>query len=350
MNCCTECFESPYLKDIINRAKIVGNCSYCGSKEINTYNPRELSLIFQNILDLYIRDDDDGVTIEEVLDLEFQKKIFSLKVTEKRKELLKDIVSDDLERYDYLFNVKILLKCLTREEHLASVFPLQTAWSEFDNEIKTINRFHLQNILDLEKLKILLSRYKKPISNGKVFFRGRISPMEGFQISEMYNPPPIKTKAGRANPTGISYLYLSDKIKTTLYETRASLYDFVSIGEFRLKKNITVINLKGDDYDPILLAENEELEEFLKYKPFAQSLESELSKPIRKEDKELDYIPTQYLCEFIKSIGYDGVEYRSSLCDDGYNIAIFNPELFECIKVSLHTINKIEFDHNIVKS
>jgi hypothetical protein len=261
---------------------------------------------------------------------------------------LKCIVADDLDRYGYCFDNKITLRCLSNEEHLISVFPLQSAWSAFDKEIKNINRFHLQNTLDLDTLQSLLSRYKKPITKGKVFYRGRISDATGFRKEEMYNPPPPKTKAGRANPTGISYLYISDKLKTTLYETRASLYDCVSIGEFRLKDNIFVINLRGNDYDPVLLAENEELEEFLRYKPFIERLESELSKPIRKDDKELDYIPTQYLCEFIKSLGYDGVEYKSSLCDDGYNLAIFNPSLFDCNKVYTHTISKIQFDHNLI--
>lgn len=348
MNCCTECFESPYLKDIINRNKAVGDCSYCGSKSINTYNPRELSLIFQNILDLYIVDNKDGGTIEEVLDLDLQQKIFSIKVSEKRKELLVSIISNDLDRYEYLFKNKVALKCLSIEEHHRSVLPLQSAWSAFDEEIKKINRFHLQKIIDLDTLQSLLSRYKKPIKRGKVFFRGRISGLEGFKKDEMFNPPASRSKAGRANPTGISYLYLSDKPKTTLYETRASLYDYVSVGEFFLKSDITVINLRGNDYDPILLAEDEELEDFLKYKPFISRLESELSKPIRKDDMELDYISTQYLCEFIKSLGYNGVEYKSSLCDDGYNLAIFNSDLFDCNNVSIYIINKIEFDSEII--
>jgi hypothetical protein len=348
MNCCIECFESPYLKDIINRNKAAGDCSYCGALGVNTYNPRELSLIFNNILDLYVIDNEKGCPIEEALDLDFQNKIFSAKVAEKRKELLNGIVADDLIRYGNYFENKMSLRYLSEEEHLIPVASLESNWSAFDNEIRQINRFHLQNTLDLNTLKSLLSQYEKPITKGKVYYRGRISGPEGFQKDDMYNPPASKTKAGRANPTGISYLYISDKLKTTLYETRASLYDYVTIGEFRLKDNITVINLRGNDYDPVLLAENEKLEDYLKYKPFIKRLESELSKPIRKDDKELDYIPTQYLCEFIKSLEYDGVEYKSSLCDDGYNLAIFNPELFDCTNVNIHTINRVEFNYKPV--
>ena len=222
------------------------------------------------------------------------------------------------------------------------------SWEQLTEEIKYTNRFHLQNKLDLKKLKILLSRYKKPINKGRKFFRARISSENGYMLSEMSNPPKEKTRSGRANPTGISYLYLADHINTTLYEIRASLYDYATIGEFRLKENIEVVNLRGDTYDPMLLADNEELEDFLVHQPFITELELNLSKPKRRSDNELDYLPTQYLSEFIKSIGFDGVEFQSSLYSEGYNLAIFQPEKFECINVQLCEIINIDLNHRII--
>ncbi len=186
----------------------------------------------------------------------------------------------------------------------------------------------------------------KEIPKGKKYFRARISDnINGWKIAEMKNPPPDKAKAGRANPLGISYLYIADDIKTTLYEARASLFDYVTIGEFRLREVIKVINLRGDTYDPIILAEQGELEDFLIHLPFITKLEQELSKPRRRSDNELDYLPTQYLSEFIKSIGFDGVEYQSSLYQKGYNLAIFNPDKFECIKVAVFEIENIDIKH-----
>jgi len=225
------------------------------------------------------------------------------------------------------------------------VKPLEITWSKLTEEIKHINRFHLQNALDLEMLNKLLNRYRKPINKGKKFFRARISNKEGFKIEEMMNPPKDRAKSGRANPEGISYLYLADKIETTLYESRTTLYDYVSIGEFRLKENIEVINLRGNTYDPIFLAENEELEDFLIYESFIKNLEMHLSKPKRRSDNELDYLPTQYLSEFIKYIGFDGVEFQSSLYSEGYNLAIFEPEKFECIGVKLCEVINIDLTH-----
>lgn len=342
MNCCTECFSSNYLKDIINRNNTIGDCDFCGSKKVSIYNPAELSLIFQNILDLYSVHPDSINSIETQIEIDFQNKIFSEKIGLNTKLLLQNIVKDDYNTYQSLFENNVVLTCSNLPESVDIIKPLQISWEKFADEIKTTNRFHIQNTLDLEKLQELLNRYKKPINKGKKFYRARISNKEGFGKSDMLNPPADKAKAGRANPTGISYLYLADQIKTTLYEARASLFDYVTVGEFRAKEDIKVINLRGDTYDPVLLAEQEELEDFLIHLPFITTLETNLSKPRRRSDNELDYLPTQYLSEFIKSIGFDGVEFQSSLFSGGYNLAIFTPDKFECISVDVFEIENID--------
>lgn len=349
MNCCSECFSNSYLKNIINSNSSKGECNYCGSKDISIYNPAELSLFFQPILDLFSVDEEKGNLLEVELLKYFNGKIFSEKLSDNIRVLLEAIISDEFESYKHLFGSKVILTCLHDNNNHEKIKPLQISWENFAKEIKSTNRFHIKNALDLEKLKDLLGgRYDKEIIKGKIFHRARISGKEGFPVAEMYNPPAEKAKAGRANPIGISYLYIADQLKTTLYEARASLYDYVTIGEFRLKENIKVINLRGNTYDPIYLADNDLLEDFLIHLPFIEKLESELSKPRRRSDNELDYLPTQYLCEFIKSMGYDGVEFQSSLYSGGYNLAIFNPEKFECISVKVCDIENIELKHKVL--
>ncbi len=349
MNCCVECFSSPYLKDIINRNNLKGNCEFCLSNDYFIYDSKELSLIFQNILDLYTINEGIGKEIQFQIEENFPNKIFSNKLThETRKILLISIIENEIEAYIHLFENKVIFSFINDAIGDNLVNPLQISWDKFAEEIKSTNRFHIQNTLDLDKLKILLNRYSKPIHKGKIFYRARVSSNLGFNISEMGNPPPSKSKSGRANPTGISYLYIADQLETTLYETRASLLDYVSVGQFRLNENIKVINLRGNLYDPVLLAEGEELEDFMIHLPFITKLEQELSKPNRRNDLELDYLPTQYLSEFIKSIGYDGVEYQSSLYINGYNLAIFNSDKLECINVELHEISEIKFIHKLI--
>ncbi|WP_158267500.1 RES family NAD+ phosphorylase [Adhaeribacter arboris] len=307
--------------------------------------------IFQNILGLYEVNPEVGSPIENKIEQDFTNKIFSQKVSDKRRELLQEIVADDYVSYQELFENPVVLSCTINASNDDKVKPLQITWERFEEEIKSVNRFHLQNLLDLDRLKSLLLPYKYIVSKGRKFFRARISSKIGFSTSEMGHPPADKTKPGRANPLGISYLYLADQVTTTIYEARASLFDYVTIGEFRLKEDIKVINLRGNFYDPITWADGEqqqELENILIHLPFISKLESTLSKPRRRDDNELDYLPTQYLSEYIKSIGYDGVMFQSSLYSKGYNLAIFNPEKFECIKVNVFEIDNIEFKYTML--
>ncbi|MGV8691733.1 hypothetical protein ACV35Z_37515, partial [Pseudomonas aeruginosa] len=51
---------------------------------------------------------------------------------------------------------------------------------------------------------------------------------------------------------------------------------------------------------------------------------AELSKPVRPENGNLEYIPTQFLCEFIKSEAkFDGLIFNSSF-GDGKNYVFFD--------------------------
>lgn len=209
-----------------------------------------------------------------------------------------------------------------------------------------MNRFYIVNSLNLEKFKSLFRHFEKPILKGMKYFRARISDtMSGFKVLEMGNPPNHLAKAGRANPQGISYLYLASEIKTTLHEARASLFDYVCIGTFRLEENIRIVNLSRLTYDVFRLGELESLEEVMIHNSFIDKLEEELSKPKRKGDSELDYLPTQYLSELIKSMGFDGIEYKSSLYEHGYNLAIFDPRKFKCLEVCMNDINEIKLDY-----
>jgi hypothetical protein len=334
---------SNYLKQIIVGGEI-GNCDYCNSKDINVYNPSELSKFFVVLIDLY-EEDDEGKDIAEQLIDDFPNKIFTERVISKNsaKKLLMDILEDDFDNYKGVLEAPVKLKLNKTSYQSDIVEPLAISWDEFCKEIKNVNRFHFQNVLDLGKLKSIFEKYKKEIVRGKSFYRSRISkgPV-AYSKAEMKNPPAALSTNGRANPNGISYLYLSDSEKTTLYEIRASLYDYVSVARFRLNEDIQVVNLSFLSIDIFAYADEDMLEDILIYKDFILKLEDELSKPHRRHDSDLDYLPTQYVSEFIKSMGFDGIEYKSSLYPEGYNLAIFNTEKFECKKVELYDIKTID--------
>lgn len=347
MNCCTNCFESQYINSIILNNKTIGNCDYCQSQNVSIYEASELSLFFKGIIDLYDVDAENGKSLDIQIISDFHKKVFTPKLieTNNTKQLISDIITDDIANYQNVLDNPVLLRFHKTSAEQDVNQPLFLSWDSFSEEIKTVNRFHLKNPLDLEKLKILFKHFQKDLPKGKKFYRARISDNpKGYPIEQMSNPPNKSAKSGRANPNGISYLYLANDITTTLYEVRASLFDYVTVASFRLEESISVINLSRSTYDVVRLAELDTLEEVMIHGSFIDKLEQELSKPRRRSDSELDYLPTQYLSELIKSMGFDGIEFKSSLYSDGVNIAIFNPEKFKCLDVAVYDITDIKLD------
>lgn len=81
---------------------------------------------------------------------------------------------------------------------------------------------------------------------GECFYRARISddPI-GFPLSGMSAPPAGKSSEGRANARGITCLYILSDVDTTFHEVRAGGFDYVSVGTLRLKRDITIVDLKA---------------------------------------------------------------------------------------------------------
>lgn len=350
MNCCTSCFTSSYLTNIIQSNKEKGDCDFCGTDNTNVYLAKELLPFFRNIFNLYKADETSKLSLWDSINKDFE--IIESNCLKNSESLFKSIVQSEYAEYSSLFenNVsqesKELLDIKSNE--------VQSIWDRFKAEIKHKNRFHISksNLIDLDNLKTFFKSesFIKIIKKGRSFYRCRISNKTGFENKDMWNPPKKFASSGRANPKGISYLYLGSRIETTFYESRASLFDYASVAEFRLKDDIKILDLRNPEYDIIPWSEDDIIDIFLIYGSFIQTLQEEISLPIRKQDKDLDYIPTQYISEYIKSLGFDGVEYQSSLDKDGYNLAVFNPEKFECIETKVYDIDSIKLNYTEIKT
>jgi len=46
-------------------------------------------------------------------------------------------------------------------------------------------------------------------------------------------------------------------------------------------------------------------------------------RPIYAPDSLVDYLPTQYVSDYIKSKGFDSIDYISTMSPDGVNLAVF---------------------------
>lgn len=149
----------------------------------------------------------------------------------------------------------------------------------------------------------------------------------------MGKPPETIVSNGRANPVGIPYLYATSDINTAIAEVRPSKGETVSVAEFKVKTVLILADLRNpkQTISPFEL-EDDDLIQLYQDMPFLTHLGEELSKFIVPREAELEYLPSQYLCEFIKHIGFHGVIYRSSLDSDD-NYAIFDDSLVKCTKM-----------------
>lgn len=164
-------------------------------------------------------------------------------------------------------------------------------------------------------------------------------------------PPPHLASAGRANPEGISILYLADTVKTTLHEIRAGVYDYVTIGRFELLRDMEVINLAGiDKISPFLASQSYGIE-FTRHAVNIEPLKmisQEIAKPLRRHDSLLDYLPTQYVSDYIKSKGFDGIEYISTMSLDGVNLAVFDQSILKCTGTTVYDVKSLIYSYDKV--
>jgi hypothetical protein len=76
---------------------------------------------------------------------------------------------------------------------------------------------------------------------------------------------------------------------------------------------------------------------------FLERLGRELTTPVLPNAAAIDYIPSQYLCEFIKKCGYQGVVYSSSV-SDGVNLALFDPNRADAGDIQEYAIDRVSVE------
>lgn len=235
-----------------------------------------------------------------------------------------------------------------RVRYVAEYRDYLQAWEEVKAEVKTNTRFfcHMDSIadvlndFDIDSDSLMLFKNEK-------YFRARVHHKEEppFTTKEMGCPPtPELATPGRANPNGIRYLYLCCDDHTPFYEVRPYYLDRVDIGEFIILEDIVKIvdftekvNLFQVFYD-----DGEDVfKQKVKRRVLFDVISKDLSRPLRSFDSELEYVPTQYICEFFKDRGADGIMFKSSVRDAGKNLVLFYPEKAECVDVHPYEVNEI---------
>lgn len=353
------CFEDVEIRTIISSIGQKGKCELTGAENVYIYDTdrvsenADLKSYFLEIIDVYTPESllpadfphENLKMIEEILVSDWS--IFS--VSKKYvKRILVAICKDEYDEGSKIFTEKVGLEKLCDSDFLkTNCLTKESSWEKFTTSIKCINRFH-SNHINLELLKSFFESpvMQKIITKGDTeFFRARISDENGLKKDEMGPPPIGLITAGRVNSQGIRCLYLSNDQITTIHEIRARDFDYISIGKFRAKQELRIVDLSNLEKISPFSMDDFNAEWFSINMTILKKISREIAKPLRRQDSELDYLPSQYIADYIKSLGYDGICYRSTLNKSGVNYAIFDNKKFECIAVSLVHVNSVEYQY-----
>ncbi|KRC52352.1 hypothetical protein ASE16_04820 [Leifsonia sp. Root227] len=330
--CCAECFNDSFLREFISdklNSKL-GVCGYCRVANVALVEPSVLRESFENLLAIY-ETNPDGLPLPALLRRDWG--LFSgpvMRDDPAAKELLADIFDDgEIVRKRYLASGKHSATSLAR-------------WDELRVEMMHGNRWFLEQKIDYDRLRELLDYLiVDPTTLSPSWHRARIVSDDPFPLDRMGAPPSKKAGHGRANPAGIPYLYLGSTPTTAVSEMRPHTGELACVAEFEIPSMKTVdLRAPRARISPFEL-NDDEVGQMHADLPLLERLGDELTRPVLPQGAPFEYVPSQHLCEFIKSCGFDGVVYRSSV-SDGINLALFHPDQATGVSVDQYNVTKVE--------
>lgn len=314
-HCCPECFGDRGLRRNIipSLSQGRGGCDYCGSNDVELVAPHALADVFELLISVY-EPDPAGKTLVDLMKQDWQLFSHPLMDVAHAKELLGEILNDgQIVRHRFAPSAKYTSAGLAQ-------------WDTLRDELMYRNRYFLDQAIDSDRLKELLVHLPAD-DMPATWHRARImSDDKPYPIEEMGAPPKRQVSHGRANPAGIPYLYLGSQPDTAIAEVRPHTGEMACVADFTITGGLTAVDLRNPRQlvSPFLLADAVAIGQLRADIPFLERLGEELTRPVLPRGAAIDYVPSQYLCEFIKKSGYDGVVYRSSV-STGINLALFDP-------------------------
>ena len=152
---------------------------------------------------------------------------------------------------------------------------------------------------------------------------------QGYDAENSFVPPVGTVSEGRINPANIRYLYTCSDEKTSILETRIQPGEYVSIAKIKLRDEVHLVDF-SKNYS-IIDAENEEKTNWINF--FVLGLAGVFQKPYVDNGS---YYFCQYVSEYLKNWGFDGIAFRSSMAQVdfgtvGVNYTFFNYEKCEVV-------------------
>ncbi|PVZ86691.1 hypothetical protein C9426_14845 [Serratia sp. S1B] len=338
--CCPECFGDRALRELIfpSLDPRCGTCDFCGTTDTQLLEPKRLADYFELLVNVY-EPSSNGKLLVEWMKEDWQLFSHHCMDIAHAKELLGEILDDG----------EIVRQSFTPSASYISDGLIQ--WDKLRDEMMYSNRWFIDIAFDKDRLKQLLDMLIAP-DLPRQWYRARISiDDKTFNINEMRAPPKRRSSNGRANPAGIPYLYLGSQPDTAVAEIRPHTGEVACVADFAIPDKIKAVDLRNPRklVSPFILTDSNEIGQLRADLPFLERLGEELTRPVQPAGAVIDYIPSQYLCEFIKKKGFDGVVYSSSV-SVGINLALFDPTLPDGGNVMLYNVTKVSVAVDVRKN
>lgn len=209
------------------------------------------------------------------------------------------------------------------------------------NEDQDVNDKMIKEALQILE-DVILGEYKDDflvkVSAGEIFYRARTISIDdygnvekglhiskdrlfGYNWKESKEPPEKYAAAGRNSQKKESALYLASNEITACVEARPPIRALVSIAEFVLNKDITIIDFSKLSYKNALDIKDEKYN--IDIRKFLSNILALFSSPVYSKK---EYKITQKLVKYFRDRGFQGFKYRSFYAD-GYNFTFFDESM-----------------------
>lgn len=181
-------------------------------------------------------------------------------------------------------------------------------------------------------------------------------------IEEISSPPKDKVLQGRFNSTNKPALYLSTSPEVALAECRAIYNEYCTVGEFKLKSELSVATFLRDTVEFSIFDDDPKNDEsgrkIGKENVFNQhrlvDLTEFLSRRVKGVERDLHYRACNLIASAFADKGFDGIVYKTSFWSPKWNdsrisninnqiknsnIVLFNTESVRAVSTTLYNIN-----------
>jgi hypothetical protein len=370
--CCVECFGDESVKQIIQNNGQSGDCDFCGATNATTAEVEVVAGHFEHLLSEYepvepwvhyhpATDEANGDTLDFLLSEDYPGLFADRLDSDRRGNLVQEI----LDEIDWDFDEKAPARnareqWARRGDDLWSdgdqyIHAPPHQWYSFSRGIRQEWRF--VRPVDTEDpasylTSEVLSRLERTIDRGYILYRavldGRRVDGEikgAHEPARMQGPRPEHcTSGGRLNPPGIAVLYTASDIETVVAEVRPWRGSPVSVATLRVKRALKIV-----DFTKLRPAPNVDDKAFKDagVLELIAAIGAEMAEPVAPHAGEIEYVPTQYVAELVRSARYDGIAFRSAL-GPGENVVLFDRDDVCVHQVELLKVSQVRYEYKIL--